>query len=102
MRPVYIQAFKHSPIHTKQDEQHQIHTLQSPIFRLVEIIYFAIISFFIHHHVCVCVCACSLLECACVDAELFGVYVPRPGSGEGIQHEPHHSQTLAGTVDIVA
>ena len=52
--------------------------------------------------VCVCVCACVLLECVCVDAELFGVYVPRPGSGEGIQHEPHHPQTLAGTVDIVA
>lgn len=30
------------------------------------------------------------------DAQLFGVYVPWPGTGEGIQHEPHHTQTLAG------
>lgn len=33
------------------------------------------------------------------DAKLFGVHVPRLGTGEGIQHEPHHTQTLAGNVN---
>ncbi len=35
------------------------------------------------------------------DAKLFGVYVPWLGTGEGIQHEPHHTQTLAGKVGAV-
>lgn len=30
------------------------------------------------------------------DAELFGVHVPRPGTCEGIQHEPHNTEALAG------
>lgn len=30
------------------------------------------------------------------DAQLFGVYVPRPGTCEGVQHEPHYAEALAG------
>lgn len=32
------------------------------------------------------------------DAELSGVHVPWLGASEGIQHEPHHTQALAGKV----
>lgn len=36
--------------------------------------------------------------CVAADAELSGVHVPWLGAGQGIQHEPHHTQTLAGNV----
>lgn len=36
------------------------------------------------------------------DAELPGVHVPRPGPGEGVQHEPHHAKTLAGNARAAA
>lgn len=36
------------------------------------------------------------------DAELPGVYVPRLGPGEGVQHEPHHTKTLAGNTQVTA
>lgn len=37
-----------------------------------------------------------------VDAELPGVHVPRLGPGEGVQHEPHHTKTLAGNTRATA
>lgn len=40
----------------------------------------------------------SLPSSVAADAELPGVHVPRPGPGEGVQHEPHHAQTLAGKI----
>lgn len=30
------------------------------------------------------------------DAELPGAHVPRPGPGQGLQHQPHHTQEVAG------
>lgn len=33
---------------------------------------------------------------ATTDAQLFGVHVPRPGTCEGVQHEPHYTEALAG------
>ena len=38
---------------------------------------------------------------AFADAELLGVHVPGPGAGEGVQHEPHHSEALAGESRIL-
>lgn len=35
------------------------------------------------------------------DVKLLGVYVPRLGAGEGIQHEPHYTQALAGKHDVM-
>ena len=30
------------------------------------------------------------------DAKLPGAHVPRPGPGQGLQHQPHHAQEVAG------
>lgn len=30
------------------------------------------------------------------DAELLGAHVPGPGPGQGLQHQPHHAQEVAG------
>lgn len=44
----------------------------------------------------------SLLVFLCIDAELFRVHVPWPGVGEGVQHESHHTEKMAGkTFSIV-
>lgn len=53
---------------------------------------------------CLCMCNSSVTRVItgviavglAADAELFGTHVPRPGPGQGLQHQPHHAQAMAG------
>lgn len=48
--------------------------------------------------------ACGREPCSALvptDAELPGAHVPRPRPGQGLQHQPHHAQEVAGKCPLL-